>query len=388
MALPAGGYSCNHFISCYCSIGTRAYFWSATQSSSIHALLACLNYTAENVSFNGNNGSGYYKEHGWSVRCVLGAGANPPAVTTSAVSNIGANTATSGGNVTSDGGATVTARGVCWNTTGTPTLSDSHTTDGTGTGTFTSSITGLQPNTTYYVRAYATNSVGTLYGNEVSFTTTDLCSSFAVRILGDAAVCAGSSTTLHAMVPGAVPPVAVGDILCTDNTTVKPADFAASGKTAKGIVFHVDGTGLHGWAVHLNNQSTSITWGGYGTDIPDLPNYGSARTAIADTAGYANTAAIRAYGDASTYPAAWAVDLDNGWYLPAAGQLRVLYGELPTLNASLQMVGGTQFPMSGYWGYWSSTEIDENYAWDVNTYGYMYVLDKSGNSRVRSVRAF
>ncbi|MGD2085938.1 MAG: SBBP repeat-containing protein [Candidatus Aminicenantes bacterium] len=94
-----------------------------------------------------------------------------PTVTTTAVSNITPTTAASGGNVTSDGGAAVTARGICWSTSINPTTSDSHTTDGTGTGTFTSAITGLAPGTTYHVRAYATNSVGTSYGSDVNFTT-------------------------------------------------------------------------------------------------------------------------------------------------------------------------------------------------------------------------
>ena len=100
--------------------------------------------------------------------------ANPavaPTVTTTAVSNIDKTTATGGGNVTADGGATVTARGICWSTSHNPTVSGSHTTDGTGTGSFTSAMTGLTANTTYYVRAYATNSAGTTYGEEVSFTT-------------------------------------------------------------------------------------------------------------------------------------------------------------------------------------------------------------------------
>jgi hypothetical protein len=94
-----------------------------------------------------------------------------PTVTTVAISNIDKTTATGGGNVTADGGATVTARGICWSTSQNPTISGSHTTDGTGTGSFTSSMTGLTANTTYYVRAYATNSAGTAYGEQVSFTT-------------------------------------------------------------------------------------------------------------------------------------------------------------------------------------------------------------------------
>ena len=92
-------------------------------------------------------------------------------VTTTAISNIDKTTATGGGNVTADGGATVTARGICWSTAQNPTIAGDHTTDGTGTGSFTSSMTGLTANTTYYVRAYATNSAGTAYGEEVSFTT-------------------------------------------------------------------------------------------------------------------------------------------------------------------------------------------------------------------------
>jgi hypothetical protein len=96
----------------------------------------------------------------------------PPIITTAAISSITHIAATSGGNVTSDGGATVAARGVCWSTaTGPTTTLSTKTTDGTGTGTFTSSITGLTASTVYYIKAYATNSAGTAYGNELTFTT-------------------------------------------------------------------------------------------------------------------------------------------------------------------------------------------------------------------------
>ena len=95
-------------------------------------------------------------------------------VTTSPVTSITSNSAESGGNVTADGGAEVTARGVCWNTLPNPTTSNSITLDGTGTGSFTSSITGLLPGTTYYLRAYATNSVQPAYGDEITFTTLTL----------------------------------------------------------------------------------------------------------------------------------------------------------------------------------------------------------------------
>jgi len=94
-----------------------------------------------------------------------------PVLTTSNVSNITQTTATCGGDITDDGGTTVTARGVCWSTGTTPTVSDSKTIDGAGAGSFTSAITGLSPNTIYYMRAYATNSSGTGYGSAMSFTT-------------------------------------------------------------------------------------------------------------------------------------------------------------------------------------------------------------------------
>ncbi|MCF8364293.1 MAG: hypothetical protein K9H16_00835 [Bacteroidales bacterium] len=98
----------------------------------------------------------------------------PPTVTTAAVTNITATTATSGGNVSDEGSATVTARGVCWSTAPNPTTANNFTNDGGGTGAFTSSITGLAESSTYYVRAYATNQFGTAYGNEVSYSTTAL----------------------------------------------------------------------------------------------------------------------------------------------------------------------------------------------------------------------
>lgn len=96
---------------------------------------------------------------------------NLPTVTTTAISSLTSSSASSGGNVTSDGGIAVTARGVCWSTSLNPTISDSKTTDGSGTGSFASSITGLSSNTTYHVRAYATNTCGTSYGSDIEFTT-------------------------------------------------------------------------------------------------------------------------------------------------------------------------------------------------------------------------
>ena len=97
--------------------------------------------------------------------------ADVPSVTTDAVTSITTVSATSGGNVTSDSGDPVTVRGVVWSTLPDPTTAGSSTSDGSGTGSFTSALTGLAPGTTYHVRAYATNGAGTGYGDEREFTT-------------------------------------------------------------------------------------------------------------------------------------------------------------------------------------------------------------------------
>ncbi|MFZ4057740.1 MAG: hypothetical protein ACOYKE_06350 [Ferruginibacter sp.] len=99
-----------------------------------------------------------------------GAG-SAPTVTTTAFTNLTANTVSTGGNVTSDGGAAVTARGVCYAITTAPTIANTVVNSGTGVGVFTTNINSLLPSTTYFARAFATNSVNTAYGNEITFTT-------------------------------------------------------------------------------------------------------------------------------------------------------------------------------------------------------------------------
>ena len=100
-----------------------------------------------------------------------GGGGSVPTVTTSGATDISINSAKCGGNVTDEGGYTVTERGICWNTSPNPTISDNHASSGSGTGNFTANMTGLSESTTYYVRAYAKNIKGTAYGNQTSFVT-------------------------------------------------------------------------------------------------------------------------------------------------------------------------------------------------------------------------
>ena len=128
-------------------------------------------YTGSQAYSSGSQRIGDSFTHAIRAMRVVAAPALP-SVTTTAISNIGGGSATSGGNVTSDGGATVTAYGVCWSTSAGPTVDlPAKTVDGTGTGIFASSIASLNSGTKYYVRAYATNISGTSYGAEVNFTT-------------------------------------------------------------------------------------------------------------------------------------------------------------------------------------------------------------------------
>lgn len=154
----------------------------------------------------------------------------PPTVTTVGVSSITPTTALSGGNVTDDGGAEVTARGVCCNTSENPTVSNSKTSDGTGTGNFTSNLAQLTPGTRYYLRAYATNSAGTAYGNQQSFTTDEvllatLTTTAVTSITGSTAISGGnisddggSEITARGVCWSTSPNPTIADNITSDNT--------------------------------------------------------------------------------------------------------------------------------------------------------------------------
>lgn len=150
-------------------MGTGTYVVVGTTSTDITTfsntdLTPNTNYTYRIYSYNSaGNSSTYSNELTLSTL---------PTVTTTAISAITSTSASSGGIISSDGGANITVRGVCWSTSVNPTIAlSTKTSDGAGTGAFTSAISALVANTTYYLRAYATNSSETSYGNEISFTT-------------------------------------------------------------------------------------------------------------------------------------------------------------------------------------------------------------------------
>ena len=168
--------------------GTRSGNFSPALSSASNYIT--IKFTSSNSSYSDQVNPGFQL----NIKKINNT--NPPTITTNNVTNITATSVTCGGNVTATGGASVTSRGVCWSTSQNPTTSNNTLPSGSGTGSFTKNITGLTPNTTYYVRAYATNSAGTSYGVQKGFTTP--CNSLTVNVSGTTTINYGNSTTLTA----------------------------------------------------------------------------------------------------------------------------------------------------------------------------------------------
>jgi len=189
-------------------------------------------------------------------------------------------------------------------------------------------------------------------------------------------ICEGDDVMLRAVLHNAevylpIPPVAVGDILCTDNTIVKPYAWPVTGKTASGVVCYVDDTGEHGWAIHLHEQGVMPWSTAQSGSIPNAIIHDSPAEAISDYNGMYNTLAIRSVTNTSLYPAAMAVDYDNGWYLPASGQLYLMFPLMPILNESLAVCGGTLFDLYSSWYYCSSSVAVARNMWSLDYYGYI-----------------
>jgi hypothetical protein len=209
-------------------------------------------------SFVTNNlGTVYSRQIRFTTLAVI------PTLTTTAVSSITAATAISGGTITATGGAVITVEGVCWSTTSGPTILDSKTTNGSITS-FTSSITGLTNSTTYYVRAYATNSVGTAYGNEISFTTLAVAPTVTTTaITSITATSASSGGTVTATGGAAVTAQGV----CWSTTS---GPTTAGNKTTNGTIspFTSSITGLsNGTTYYVRAYATNTIGTSYGNEI-------------------------------------------------------------------------------------------------------------------------
>ena len=337
-------------------------------------------------------------------------------LTTNTISTITGITAVCGGNITADGGSLVTARGVCWSTTTGPTTTNSSTNDGTGNGAFTSNLSGLALGTTYYIRAYATNAVGTTYGNERSFTTIalpTLTTSDANDIKGNSSKAGGvvtnnggSTVTAQGLCWSTTAnPTTANNITSSftavmtglsPNTTYYVRAYATniagtgygneisfnSGRLigssfAGGLVFYNDGAG-HGLVSAETDQSTGAEWGCDGTAI------GGTSSAI--NTGAANTNAIVAGCTTAGIAAKLCYDLDlntyTDWYLPSIDELNLMY-----VNLHTQSLGS--FTATYYWSSSEYSGYESDYAWlqDFSN-GNQNLDNKNYTYYVRAVRAF
>lgn len=293
-----------------------------------------------------------------------------PTVSTTAASSVSTTTAVSGGNVSADGGGTVTARGICWNTTGNPTVTDNKTTDGSGTGSFVSSLTSLTVSTTYHVKAYATNSAGTAYGSEITFTTLAALSvptvtTTAVTAIMTTTATGGGSVTLE----GGVPVTARG--ICyntTGNPTIadtKTTDGSGLGSFTSALYNLTQNTKYYVRAYATNSQGT-----GYGSEINfttavPLPDV---RKVVAAN-GTGDYTTVQAAFDAvpDNYTGKWTIFVKSGTYkekflLSSAKSNVILEGEnrentiLTYDDYSGRIVGGTTLGTSTSY----SVAIDAN----------------------------
>ena len=219
-----------------------------TFTSSITGLLPNTTYHVRAYATN-SQGTGYGQDQIFTT-----TQSTVPTLSTTAITIIGTTNAVSGGNITSDGGSAVTARGVCWSTSSGATISlSTKTSDGSGAGTFTSNITGLTASTLYYVRAYATNALGTSYGNEVTFTTSAVVTTPTVPVLFTNAIASIGSTTA---VSGGVTTSDGGSTITSRGvcwSTSSGPTISLSSKTA-------DGTGTGSYTSNLSGLSPSTTY--------------------------------------------------------------------------------------------------------------------------------
>jgi len=262
------------------SLSTKTTNGTGTGSftSNLTGLAASTTYYVRAYATN-TTGTGYGQELSFTTTAL----ATIPALTTTTVSSVTSTTAGSGGNITTDGGSAVTARGVCWSTSSGATIAlSTKTSVGTGAGSFTSSITGLTAATMYYVRAYATNAVGTAYGNEVTFTSLPQVIT-VIPTLTTAAISAITATSAasggNISVDGGSPVTARGVCWSTSSGT---ATVALSTKTVNGTGtgnFISSLTGLTGSTTYyVRAYATNAVGTAYGNEVTFTTGAASANT--------------------------------------------------------------------------------------------------------------
>jgi hypothetical protein len=204
-------------------------------------------------------GTGYSKDVSFTTKAVV------PAVKTTAIGAVEATTATSGGTVSDNGGAAVTARGVVWATHAAPTLADSKTTDGSGNGTYSSALTGLTRTTLYHVRAYATNSSGTGYGGELTFTTKAALPTVTLTV--PSAITATTATAGgNVTAAGGAAVTARGVVWSTSANPTTAATKTVDGSGTGSFVSKLTGL-VRATTYHIRAYATSTAGTGYSKDV-------------------------------------------------------------------------------------------------------------------------
>lgn len=298
-------------------------------SGSLVKLLPSTTYYVRAYATN-KFGTVYGEEVSFTTLALLPAA---PVITTTSANLVTSTTANIGGNITNSGTSNVTSRGVCYSTTiTTPTINDSKTSDGIGIGTYISTLINLVPNKTYYVRAYATNSIGTSYGLTQTFTT--------------------------------LPKLEIGQSY-QGGVIAYIFTLFDSGYVAGEI---------HGLIATTSNQSTATQWGCLGTSINVTSlNFGTGTT---------NTNVIVTACTTSGIAAKICNDLIFGsysdWYLPS-------YSELYNLYSNKAIIGGFNDN-----SYWSSSEFSSDSAYSIDfTTGTTNAANQKNNLLyVRAVRKF
>jgi len=276
-ALPGGGRYSN---GAFNYVGNYGLWWSSTENGTSNA-----NYRGLSYDFSYLNGGNSFKVNGFSVRCMrdIIQTSSIPTITTNAVSSITQTTVSSGGTITSNGGETITASGVCWSSSQNPTTSSFKTTDGKTTGSFTSPITGLTANTTYYVRAYATNSVGTAYGNEISFktlsTTVTLTTSTVSSVSQTTAVGGGSISS-----NGGAAITASGICWSTNQNPTIANNKTTDGTTSSTFVSSITGLTAN-TTYYVRAYATNSVGTAYGTELVFTTSMQSTGSNISDIEG-------------------------------------------------------------------------------------------------------
>jgi hypothetical protein len=188
--------------------------------------------------------------NGYEWTDLTGAAALTNSISFGAISssNISSSTASITTTINTDGGNTITSRGIVWNTSINPTISlSTKTNSGTGTGTFSESITGLSASTVYYVRTYATNANGTVYGNEISFTTTGVTPSLTTT--------AASSTTINSFTTGGTISNDGGNLV-----TYRGVCWSTSSNPTINDNRILSGTGTGTFTITLSNLNLATTY--------------------------------------------------------------------------------------------------------------------------------